>query len=113
MRIISHKDYLEYIKGHDQLLMPLKKIRQQFFCETQPCTLETITNIPGQPTFLRVETGNQKPIIPSFIDVIKEVTFKQDYSSYEISRVGGISDYKWASSFGETCLVQSSPILIH
>ena len=54
--------------------------------------IETITNIEGQPTFLRIETSNEGIIIPPFIEVLEDVTSKKEYSSPSIAHV----DYKYA-----------------
>lgn len=75
LRIISAKDYVEFVRSADNTLAPLHKLRSKFIVDLQPFTLETITNLPGKPTFLRVETANEKVEIPDFIKIIKEVTF--------------------------------------
>lgn len=75
MKIISAKDYVEFVRSADISLKPLEKQRSKFMVDLQPFTLETITNLPGKPTFLRVETANENIEIPNFIKVIKEVTF--------------------------------------
>ena len=93
MRIISAKDYVEYVRDSDKSIHALEKIRTKFLVDTQPFTLETITNLPGKPTFLRVETANENIPIPKFINVIKEVTFQSTYDSNTISKRGGIPDY--------------------
>lgn len=53
----------------------LEKIRTKFFVDTQPFVLETTLNLPGKPTFLRVETPNKEVKLPSYLDIVKEVTF--------------------------------------
>ena len=58
LRIISAKDYIEYVRQSDKSVPVLQKIRTKFFVETQPFVLETVLSLPGKPTFLRVETAN-------------------------------------------------------
>ena len=93
MRIISAKDYVEFVRSADNALRSLQKTRSKFIVDLQPFTLETITNLAGKPTFLRVETANEKVLTPDFFKIIKEVTHLEQYSSYEIAKRGGIPDY--------------------
>lgn len=58
LRIISAKDYIEFVRQSDKSVPVLQKIRTKFFVETQPFVLETVLSLPGKPTFLRVETAN-------------------------------------------------------
>ena len=60
LRIISAKDYVEFVRSADNSLRSLQKTRSKFIVDLQPFTLETITNLAGKPTFLRVETANEK-----------------------------------------------------
>lgn len=67
MKIISAKEYIEYVRGCDTTLHTLEKLRSKFIFDTQPYILETITNLPGRPTFLRIETQNESVKIPPFL----------------------------------------------
>jgi len=90
MRIISAKDYVEFLRQSDRQIKVLEKIRTKFFVETQPFVLETTLNLPGKPTFLRVETPNTEITLPSFFNIVKEVTFQNEYSSFEMAQRNGI-----------------------
>lgn len=51
-------------------MKPLQKVRNKFIVDLQPYVLETVTNLPGNPTFLRVESFDPNVKIPHFIKVI-------------------------------------------
>jgi hypothetical protein len=68
----------------------LEKIRTKFFVDTQPFVIETTLNLPGKPTFLRVETPNPEVTLPQFLNIEKEVTFQKEYSSFLMAQRGGL-----------------------
>ena len=49
--------------------------------------VETFVNVDGQPTLLRIETTKEHKelSIPSFVDVIREVTHDKDYVSSKMA----------------------------
>ena len=74
-------------------MVPLQKTRSAFIQNTYPFTLETIESLPGKPTFLRLNTSDAVVTLPDNIKILKEVTFNNEYSSYEMAKKGGIPDY--------------------
>lgn len=44
------------MRNSDHHMQPLHKTRQKFIYDLQPYVIETVTNLPGNPTFLRVES---------------------------------------------------------
>ena len=75
LRIISLREYKELINSADKQMVPLHKIRQKFLLGAQSCTLEMIENLPGKPTFLRVNVGHENVQFPSKLKILKDVTF--------------------------------------
>jgi len=86
----------EYIELFEQSRCPkkkiLKKVRQCFIYEQQYFLVETFLNVDGQPSLLRIETTKEhKELeIPSFLDVIREVTHDKSYVGSKMAE----NDYK-------------------
>ncbi len=58
------------MRNSDHHMKPLHKVRNKFIIDLQPYVLETVTNLPGNPTFLRVESFDPNVKIPPFIKVM-------------------------------------------
>jgi hypothetical protein len=93
LRVITAKEFIEYQRSKDETIPELHKTRIKFIKDTQPFTLETIDNLRGKPSFLRLETLLEEVRLPDDIEIIKDVTHDPQYSSYEIAKRGGIPDY--------------------
>ena len=88
-RQISAREYIEMIEQYkDQSKRVLKKSRQCFIYDQQYYLVETFLNVDNQPSLLRVETTKeQKELqIPSFLDVIREVTHDKEYISSNMAQ---------------------------
>ena len=68
----------------------LKKFRQCFIYEQQYFMVETFLNCDGQPSMLRIETSKQQSeiIIPSFCQVLREVTQDDIYAGSQLAKIG-------------------------
>lgn len=56
--------------------------------------METCTNIPGGPTFLRLENHeNEEVKLPPYVKIIRDVTREEYYTTKMISQPG--FKYKW------------------
>lgn len=49
--------------------------------ESQYYMLDSYTNVDGQPTILRMETGSSKLQIPHFLRLVREVTADENYTT--------------------------------
>lgn len=88
MRILPAKDYVELLRSACTHKLKLEKQRKYFVYKSQPFQLETIVNIPGQPTFLRCSTANERLELPPWLRVVSDVTGDEAYSSHSISERG-------------------------
>ena len=81
-RQISAREYIELLEqSKDPKRKTLKKVRQCFIYEQQYFLVETFMNVDCQPSLLRIETTKEHKelAIPSFLDVIREVTHDHNY----------------------------------
>ena len=85
MRSINAKDYLAFLENKSDEKEPLLKERVCFVYKTQSFILENYTDVPGQPTVLRVETSNKTVDLPPFIDIEREITNERAYSSASLA----------------------------
>lgn len=80
-KIITARKYLEFIQQKDPERVTLKKKRTSFIYKGQAYMVDTLMNIQGNPAFLRAETIDGSILIPPFIEVIKDVTADEIYTS--------------------------------
>ena len=85
MRSINAKDYLAFLESKSDEKEPLLKERVCFVYKTQSFILENYTDVPGQPTVLRVETSNKTVDLPPFINIEREITNERAYSSASLA----------------------------
>mmetsp|Transcript_21604 Transcript_21604/g.39509 ORF Transcript_21604/g.39509 Transcript_21604/m.39509 type:complete len:92 (+) Transcript_21604:1137-1412(+) len=64
----------------------LKRTRQCFVWKSQYFALDTFTNVKNGITILRMETESS-PDMPEFLQVARDVTHEQGYSSYVLSKL--------------------------
>ena len=67
----------------------LKKLRQCFIYDQQYFLVETFLNVDDQPSLLRIESSkdHKELSIPSFLDVIREVTMDEKYVGISMADV--------------------------
>ena len=90
-RIIDGREYDTLIASQQDLdREQLKILRTSFIYENNYFRLETHTNKPGCPTFLRLESHEEDSaanlVLPPFVPIAKEVTGDHYYSASNISR---------------------------
>ena len=74
-RVMSGREYEEFLRNQmDTSRKPVQIFRTSFVYEGQYFRLETITNIPGNVTFLRSETHQDEVTLPPFVPVEKEIS---------------------------------------
>jgi hypothetical protein len=90
-RQITAREYIELCQNNKAPgFRELKKFRQCFIYEQQYFIVETILNVDGTPTFLRIETSKDKSeiMIPSFCVVLREVTEDDTYAGSTLAKSG-------------------------
>jgi len=75
------------LEQRDSSKTQIRKGRKCFIYENQYFQVETFLNIPGYPSIMRVETTkeSQKIKIPSFLEVLREVTLDSNYQTWIVA----------------------------
>ena len=96
-RIMDGREYDSLIDYQsDPARRRLTILRTNFLYEKHYFRLETLTNLPGSPTFLRCESHYDDPEaeddmllqLPPFVPVVREVTGHADFRSAKLSKHG-------------------------
>lgn len=64
----------------------LVRKRQCFIWSMQYCCLDTYVNVKKGVSLFRIES-EKEPVIPSFLEVVRDVTEDPGYSSYNLAKV--------------------------
>ena len=88
LRQLKQKQYDKLINNQtDTSRRPLEWLRTCFNYKTTYFQLETITNLPENPTILRTASDSAELDLPSFIPIVQEVTDQNEYSSHKLSKI--------------------------
>ena len=88
LKMIKHKQYDKLVDAFaDPSRKSIELLRTCFNYRTQHFVLETISNLPGQPTVLRTASDSDKIDLPSFLPIVREITGDKQYSNYSQSNL--------------------------
>jgi hypothetical protein len=112
-RQISAREYINLLAYADKSLNVIRKKRKCFLYMKTYMILDTYINIDGSPSLLKILNDNEKNreiMIPSLLDVVRDVTDTKEYSNYLMAQKDWIMPEDDRRAINNKPIVGSLPI---